>query len=105
LATDIVLDFLLPAGFLLSRWGQWEWLVNMLGQIEAVDARHSVGIGVAWRRRMAAWRRDAAKRQVTATNQAPVVPMPGRELAVSTLKALEGEPPATGAGKRRNPSP
>ena len=89
LTTDLVSEFLLPAGFLVERHEAWEWLAEMLVHVERVAARRSMAIGEPWRNQIDRWHRALAERGVEADSRSLGGEVPrADELAARTLEAV-----------------
>jgi predicted ATPase len=58
-ANEELFELLLPAGFLVHRWGCWELLRDIVRSVEAVIATSSQGYPGPWRTTAAAWLLEA----------------------------------------------
>ena len=115
--SDIVVEFLLPAGFVLRRLECWNWLLAMLGRAERIAAELRVAPGLPWARRIERWRREAPHGSTGHDQAAAVSAMAAPALAARTA-AIVGEwsepthpsadsgptPPAAAARRRHGPS-
>lgn len=92
MASDTVVDFLLPAGYLLQQADAWEWLVDLLAHVEATAAHTTTTLSRPWREQLDAWRQEAARRMVLIENRRVFEALPGEELVTRTINALDGHP-------------
>ncbi len=95
--SDTIVEFLLPAGFVLRRLECWDWLIAMLGRAEIIAAELRVAPGAGWTDRIDRWRRQAPAGARDTDESAAVASMTVGEMAARTA-ALVGawEMPSSG---------
>jgi predicted ATPase/DNA-binding SARP family transcriptional activator len=89
LITDVVIEFALPAGFLVRRHESWRLLVELLAQSETAAAQSVVSLTIPWQRQIRRWHTEAEAHGVPAVpGVRSDVPVDGPRLAEATLEAL-----------------